>query len=166
MLPMRRDGIRDQRAFNHRRKALQISEARRAHVNAPGMRSSVAHHVVRDLPARRFHGLIRFAGGHAITLGDNLEMVDERFHLRLHLLAVGQHDMRRVGLPRALGHPFQRLFHDARALAHLFYSHLEPRVHVVSVAHGDLEIEFFVGRIRLGLADVPRDAGRRAAWAR
>ena len=132
-------------------KRLQIAEARRAHVHAIRLRRSVAHDVVADLAARRFDRLIHFAGRNAEAFGHDLEVIDERFHLRLHLFALRQHHLRRVGLPGAFRHPFQRLLDDARALPHLFQAHAIPRVHVVFGVHRDFEIELFVARIRLVL---------------
>ena len=101
------DHVGDQRALHHCRRGLQVAEAGRAHVHAVRLRRAVAHHVEPQLAARRFDHLVDFAFRHAEALGHDLEMVDEGLHLGLHLLAVGQHHVRVVGLPRARRHAFQ-----------------------------------------------------------
>ena len=71
-----------------------------------------------------------------------------------------QRDLAVVGDVRSLRQPLHRLAHDLAGLAHLRHPHA---VAVVAVAHGsdrDLEIEVLVGRVGVGLAQIPRVAGR------
>src|SRR5579864_6214005 len=127
---------------------------------AIGPGSTVADNVVSDFSAGRFDGLVNLTGGHSEALGHNLEVIDQRFHLGLHLFAIGQNHVRRIGLPRPVGHPFQSLRDDARALAHFVQTDAVPRVDIVFGPRGDLEIELVVARIGFGFADVEGHAGR------
>ena len=105
-------------SFSITGNACRFAKLGRAHVHAIGFRGPVAHDVISDLAARRFDALVHFAGGNAEAFGDDLEMIDERFHLRLHFFAIRQDHVRRVGLIRTGRHPFQRLGDDLRALPH------------------------------------------------
>src|ERR1019366_7375634 len=98
--PNCRDHIRQQPSFAHLRKRLQIGQASRPHMHAVGLRSSITDDVIAHLAARRFYRLIYLARRHGKAFRDDFEVVDERFHLRLHLFAVGQHYPWSVGLDR------------------------------------------------------------------
>src|SRR5438045_852576 len=79
-------------------QSLHICQASRTHVHAVGFRPTVADNVVSHFAARRFDCLIDLTLGYPKSFSDDLEVVDERFHLRLHLLAVGQDDLRGIRL--------------------------------------------------------------------
>ena len=87
--------------------ACKIAESWRAEMaRGSGFGDAVAHDEVAQFAARRFDRLTNFALRDAKTFGHDLEVVDERFHLRLHLFAIRQNDARRVGPDRALrGNP-------------------------------------------------------------
>ena len=74
---------------------------------------AVAGHVIPHLAARRFYCLVHFALGNGKSFGHDLEVIDERFHLRLHLLPIRKHNLRRVSFDRPARHAFHRLLHDA-----------------------------------------------------
>jgi hypothetical protein len=78
-------------------------------------------------------------------------MVDERFHLRLHLFAVRQHHCGASAFHRPRRHAFQRLLDDASGSPHFLHAHLVAREHVVFGARGHFEIELLVARIGLVL---------------
>ena len=145
--------------MHHVRQYLQIAETRRAHVNAIRLGGAVADHVVADLAARRFDHLVDLAGGHAEAFGHDLEMIDQRFHLRLHLFARRQNHLRRFSLPSAAGHSGECLFDDFAAFPQLFHAHAIPGPHIVAGHGGNAEVEFFVTGIGLALADVPGHSG-------
>src|ERR1019366_6292782 len=97
----RGDYIGDQDPFHHFRHGLEVAETGRAHVYAVRDGGAVTDHVIPKFAARRFNHLVDFAFGYAEALGNDFEMVNEGLHLGLHFFAVGQHDVRRVGLPWA-----------------------------------------------------------------
>src|SRR5712691_392322 len=86
-------------------------------------------------------------------------MVDDRLHALGELLTWRRHDLAVRGLDRAAGETIQRLTANGDALAHLGYSN---QVAVVAVAdcpgwHGERVV--LVAAIRIGLAQVEREAG-------
>src|SRR6476659_3529326 len=154
-----RNGVGNGHTFQHRSQRLEIPEAGRAHENPVRIGSAVADDVVGQFPARRFHHLIDRAFGHPETFGNDFEVIDQRFHLRLHALAVRQYHMWRVRLPRSGGHAVERLPYDAHALAHLFHTYFKTRIHIVRGTNRNFEIEFFVTRMWAILARIHIHAG-------
>ena len=149
--------------FHHERQRLQIDERRRAEMHAQRLWRAIAGDETAQLAARRFHGDKRFARRRRKAFRENLEMVDERFHLRLHLLALRRNDARGVGLDRALvGDLVHGLANDFQALAHLRHAHQVPRIAIGFRPRGHVEIEFFVGGIREAPCDCRRPRPRRA----
>ena len=109
----------------------------------------------------------RFARRRRKSFRENLEMVDERFHLRLHFLALRRNDARCFGLDRAvIGDLVHGLADDFQALAHFRDAHQIPRITIGFRARRHVEIKFFVRGIREGLAVVVSHAGRAKPWAR
>ena len=93
--------------------------------------------------------------------------MDQRLHLRLHLLAVGQNDLRRVGDDASFRQPIERLQADAHALAHLLHAEDVASPDVAVVRDGHVELELLVTRVGHVTADVEVDAGsaqRRAGY--
>src|ERR1035437_2862743 len=154
-----RDHIRDQGPLHHFRHGLQVAETGRAHVYAVRVGGTVADHVIPEFAARRFNPLVDFAFGYAEALGNNLEMVNEGLHLGLHFFAVGEHDVGRVGFPRARGHSVHGLEDDAHALPHFFQAHKVPRVDIAFGARGNFEIELLVTGVGRVLAGVDLQSG-------
>ena len=86
-------------------------------------------------------------------------MIDERLHLRLHLFAVGQDDLGRVGLDGAVGHAVERLLADLDRLAHLVQADDVARPDVAIVRDRHLELELLVAGVGHVAAQIPVDAG-------
>jgi hypothetical protein len=86
-------------------------------------------------------------------------VVDERLHRGGQLVARRQRDLAVVGDVGALGQPVERLLDDLHRLVHLGHADRVAVVVVALGADGDLEVEVLVRAVRLGLAQVPRDAG-------
>src|SRR3546814_12799057 len=104
---------------------------------------------------------IGLAGRNAIALREQLEVVDQRFHVVLPLLAgwwrhlvVVDHDRAGVGFQ-----PAHALFDDPNRLAHLRHAHQVTVVAVTGDADGDIDIHLCVLRVRLLLEQFPGDAG-------
>src|SRR5437763_4380689 len=123
------------------------------------LRSAIADDVISQFPARRFDHLVDFALRHAKPFSDDLEVIDERLHLRLHLLAFRQHHLRRIGRVRAFRHAFEGLLDDPGTLAHFFHANLIARGHVALGLCWDFEVELVIARIWLLLACINGQSG-------
>src|SRR5215471_1297656 len=84
--------VRDDLAFDDFRKRLQVDVRRRTEVAAQRLRRTVARDETTEFTARRFNGDVSFARRRGKSFGENFEVVDERFHLRLHLFALRRND--------------------------------------------------------------------------
>src|SRR5262249_6474531 len=91
----------------------------RPHMYSIWLRGAIADHVIAHLAARRFDSLINFARRHRKALSNDLKVIDERFHLRLHLFAIRQHYFRSIVLDWSFGHAIERLLHDSNGFAQL-----------------------------------------------
>src|SRR6516162_7675898 len=78
------DDIGDDLAFHDFWKRLQIDERRRTEVAAERFGRTVAGDEASEFSARRFDCDVGLAGCGRKSFGENLEVIDERFHLRLH----------------------------------------------------------------------------------
>src|SRR5215468_8793584 len=92
------DDVRDDLPFNKFRKRLQINKRRGAEMATQRLWRAIAGDEATKLATRRFHGDVGLAGRRRKTLSENLEVVDECFHLRLHFFALRWNDARRLGL--------------------------------------------------------------------
>src|SRR6185312_11609216 len=98
------------------------------------LRSAIADNVITHLAARRLDRLVNLAFGNIEAFRDDLEVIDERFHLRLHLLAIGKHNLRRIRLYRTRWQSVERLLHHANRLAQLLYSTHIPVEYIAILA--------------------------------
>jgi len=94
---------------------------------------AVRNNVVTHLAVTAFDSLKHFSGGYGKALCHDFEVMDERFHLRFHLLAVGKHDLGCIGLDGAFRHSVESLLNNLHALSHLDEAHFVtgPAVGVV-----------------------------------
>ena len=107
------------------------------------------------------HRRIRLAFRHMHALGEQLEVVDQLFHVRLHADPRRRRDLvifdnHRTGVFLQPGHA---LLNDAVALAHFFHAHQITVVTVAGATDRNLEVHAVVDFIRLHLAQVPGNAG-------
>src|SRR6266540_1258007 len=101
--------------------------------------------------------------GDAVTLRDDLEVMNERLHRGVELFTRRQDDLSVVRNPRLALHllePVEALRDDSRRLAHLVHAHAVAVVHVAVRIHGNAEVDLVVREIRLVAPHVPVDAGR------
>src|SRR5438309_7433277 len=117
-------------------------------MHAVGLGGAVTDHVIAHFTARRLNRLIDLTRRYSKAFRHNLKVIDEGFHLRLHLLAIGENDLKRVSFYPALWHAVQRLLHNADRLPQLGYPAHVPRKNVAVLAHRDLEFEILVSRVR------------------
>src|SRR5690606_11022514 len=95
-------------ALHHLVHRRQVGEPGRAQVHAERLVRPVADQVAAELALGRLDRRVGLAGRHAVALREQLEVVDQRFHVVLHLLAgrgrhlvVVEHDRAGVGLQPA-----------------------------------------------------------------
>ena len=81
--------------------------------------------------------------------------MDQRFHLRLHLLAVRQDDLWRVGDDAAGRHAVERLLTDFYRLVHLLKAHHVARPHVALGTRRHIEGVLFIAGVGHVAAQVP-----------
>src|SRR5271166_777222 len=134
-------------------------------MHSVGLCRAVADHVIADLAVCPFNCLIDLASWNSKALGDNLEVVDERLHLGLHLFSVGKNNLGRVSLDVALRHSVKGLLADLHRFAHLFHPENKARPDVAIVLDGHLELELLVARVRHVTAQVPVDARCTSRWS-
>src|SRR5690606_13410956 len=96
----------------------------------------------------------------AVTLGVELEVVDQRLHGALHFATLGRHDLA-VGVgyrPDAIlaEQPLHTLAHDFCRLAHLFHADQIAVVAIAVLPHGDVEVHLRIALVGLALAQIPR----------
>merc|ERR1719341_1029357 len=92
------------------------------------------------------------------TLGEKLEMVDERLHGSLHLCPAGGHALGVVGPDIALGHLVQTLLNDPQALPHLQHSHQVAVVAIAVGTNGHIKVHQVICIVRLRFPKIPFDA--------
>src|SRR5712691_5352677 len=102
-----RDHVRDERVAHARRRRLQRDEGRRAELDPPRLRAAVRDHVAAELAARRLDRDVDLALGHAVALGDDLEVVDQGLHRGVELVPGRQHDAPVVHDPRLTLHSLE-----------------------------------------------------------
>src|SRR5262249_41290365 len=83
---------------------------------------SVAADVIAHLSARRLNCLVDLARRYRESLSDDLKVIDEGLHLRLHFLAIGKYYFRSVNLHRTFGHTVQSLPYDPDGLTQFLNS--------------------------------------------
>src|SRR5579875_1691221 len=176
----RRDHVSDHAALAQRRHRLQVVEGGVAEMRPVGPGAAVADGVAAEFALGRLDGRVRLSWRHAEPLGDQLEVVDERFHGLAHDVgdvlgsraqAVGAEGQLRgpadlgvrdhhrvVGGPLA-GEPAEALVDDLERLLDLVHPDHVPAVGVAGVHGGHVELVGFVTAVRLALAQVPRQPG-------
>ncbi len=149
-------------ALGHHVEPLQVGVAGRADFDAVGFRPAGGHEVDAHFAFGAFDGGVDFARRDVEALGKILEVVDERFHARLHFIAAGRADFEVLdfaGLAFQLAFELvEALVDEADTLLHFFHAHEVAVVAVAVFADGDVEVEFIVALVRLGLAEVERIA--------
>src|SRR5260370_37998319 len=89
---------------------------------------TVAGDETAQFPARRFNGNKYFARRRRKPFREYLEVIDERFHLRLHLFALRRDDARRIRLDRTfILDLFESLPDDLQAFAPFRDANQVPR---------------------------------------
>ena len=148
-------------ATGHFIHGSQVRKAWRANLQTVRLVGAVAHDVDAELAFRMLDGGVSLAFGHVETFGEQLEVMNQLFHVGLHRLTVGRSDLVVAGNYRAGIHaqPVHALLDDAVRLAHFFNAHQIAVIAVTGLADRNVEIHLAVNLIRLLLAQVPGEAG-------
>ena len=104
------------------------------------------------------NGGVRFAWRHMHAFGEELEVMNQLFHVGLHRFAVGRCHLVVVGDDRA-GidlQPGDTLLDDAVRLPHFFHAHQVAVVAVAVDANGNIELHPVVNLVGLLPAQIPR----------
>ena len=72
---------------SHLLERRQMREARRAALQPIRLVGAVGHQIDAELALRRFDRGVGLAFRHAVAFGEELEVMDQRFHVALHLFA-------------------------------------------------------------------------------
>ena len=140
--------------FIHRR---EVGKARCAQVHPERLVGAVGQQVAAELAFGCFHGSVGFAFGHAIALGEEFEVMDQRFHVVLHLFAGGRNHLEILQhyVAGVFLQPLHALQDDLGRLTHFLDTHQVAVVAVARHTHRDIEIHLVVHGVGLLLAQVP-----------
>src|SRR5580698_6641646 len=106
---------------------------------------TVACEEAAEFAARRLDRRVRFTRRWRKSLGENFEVVDERFHLCLHLFTSRRNDARSFRAERSFrGKLLHRLADNLQALAHLRDADEVAREAISLSARGYVKFKFFV----------------------
>ncbi len=148
-------------ATRHLVQRRQVREAGRADLQPVRLVGTVADDVDAELALRVLDRRVGLALGHVEAFGEELEVVDQLFHARLHVEPRRRRHLVVVGDHRAVvgAQPVDALLDDAVGLAHLFDAHQVAVVGVAVDADRNVEVHLVVDVVGLVLAQVPHDAG-------
>ena len=149
-------------AAAHEIHRLQMRKARRLDPATIGLVGPVRDQIHAKFTLGCFDSGINLARRHLVSLGIELEMMDQCFHRALHLAALRRHDLAvfrgNSALPCRFTQLRQALAHDFDRLPHLFHANAITVIIVAVFTHRNVEIHLFIKLIRLRLAQIPRSA--------
>ncbi len=116
------------------RSDCRFTIRRRPHPRAIRHRASIADDVVAQLALRRLDRMV--------------DIPDRRLD-----------DLGHLGHERSIRNLFDGLRDDSRRLPHFFHPHKIPIVGIANFTDGNIEIEFRIDAVRLGLAQIPLHTG-------
>ena len=141
-------------------QGLEVHEAGGPDVHALRLRRTVGDDVAAELTPGALDRGVDLALGHLESLGEDLEVVDQRFHGLVDAGPGRRGDLLVLDAVLTGRHLVEHLVEDANRLTDL----VQPdRVAVEAVPVGpddDVEVDLVVAEVRLVAAEVPRVAGR------
>src|SRR5690606_19628715 len=155
------DGIGEHVAARHDVERLQVGKARSADLHAIRLVAAVGNHVDAEFALGVLDPRINLAGRDVHAFGEQLEVVDEVFHTRLHAFARRRSDLVVVDDDGAgvVAQPLDALADDAIAFTHFGHTAQIAVVAVAVHAHGHVELHAVVDFVGLVLAKIPFNAG-------
>lgn len=140
-------------------KPAQVREARRPDLAPVRPLAPVAHHIDAHLALGRLNRAVRLPRRDSVPLGEQQEMMNQRFHILFHRGARRRGNLVILDLDGTRGHLIQALVNDAEGLTEFFHAAEVAIVAVAVDADGDVEVDAVVGVVGGGFAHVPRHAG-------
>ena len=142
------------------RQHLEVDKARRTDTHSIRSRRSVGDYVDTKLAAWAFDRCIAFTHRHLEAFGEDLEVVDERFHRLIDSGPRRWRDLLVLNSVVAIGHLLDALAHDLYRLFDLGQANCEAIEAIPILAHGYVELDLVIGKVRHISAQVPAAAGR------
>src|SRR5439155_12200357 len=169
-----RRNIGQHMAAAHRIDRLQMGKGWRPYLAAIWPVGAVRYQIDAEFTLWCLDWRIDLAGRNAMAFRVQLEMLDCRLHRAFHLGAQGRDDFPVFDRDRPLAcgssEFLEALLHDPDGLAHLLHANEIAIVAVAILPDGNVEIEFGIAFVRLGLAQIPgstrppeHDAGKSPA---
>ena len=137
----------------------QVREARRADLAPVRPLAAITHDKHTHLALRRLDRTVSLSWWNSISFGIEEEVVNQRLHVLLHRRARRRHDLVILHLHGTRRHLIQALVNDPQTLPELLHPTQVPVIAISIHANRDVEFDFVVGVVGLGLADVPGYAG-------
>ena len=134
-----------------------MRKARRAELQSIRLVGAIGDDVDAELSLRMLDCRIRFAWRHVDAFGEELEVMDELLHVRLHLFAGGRRHLvvRGDHRSRVLAQPVDTLLDDLVRLAKFLHSHEIAIVTVAIGAYRNVKLHPVVHFVGLLLAQIP-----------
>src|SRR3569623_1010849 len=86
-----RHHVGEHMAARHFVQRCNMGVTRRAYLHAEGFVGAVGNEIHAELALGMLHRRIGLARRHAVTFGEKLEVMNQRFHIGLHDFALGRH---------------------------------------------------------------------------
>src|SRR5262249_39908492 len=138
---------------------LKMGKGRRTDLALVGSVGAVGDQIDAELSFWCLDSRVDLSGGHVMTFGVELEMLDSRLHGAFHLRAKGWDDLavfhRHGPLTLRQTQSLEALLHDAYGLAHLLHANEIAVVTIAVLADRNIEFEVGIAFIRLSIAQVP-----------
>src|SRR5215470_16454482 len=150
-------GVREHVPAYHLPERAEMREPGRAALDAVGLVGAIGDQVDAELTLWRLDRGVGIAGGDFISFSEELEVVNERFHVFLHELAPWGPHLAVIdhGRSRMRAQPLDALADEAVRLTHLLHPHQITVVAVAIHPERHVEIQPVVDFIGLLLAQIP-----------
>merc|ERR1711976_391161 len=123
----------------------QVEEAGGLDLAPVGPAGAVTDQVHAELPLGSLDGGVGGASRERESLGEQLEVVDERLHRCLHLSSARGHTLSIVSPHVTSRHLVEALLNDPETLPHLRHPHEVPVITVSIAAHGHVKVNQVIG---------------------
>src|ERR1700748_3870835 len=134
-------------------------------MDAIGLGGTVGDDIIVHHAVRCFNGAGCLTSRNAEAFGHNLEVMDERFHLGLHLFAIGKDDLWRVCDDMPFRQAIESLKADLDRLSELLHADDISGPDVANVRDRYVELKLLIAAVRHVAADVEVDAGSAQWWS-
>src|SRR3569832_470597 len=152
-----RHHVGEHMAATHFIQRCNMGVTGRAYLHAKRLVGAVGNEIHAELALGMLHRRIGLARRHAVTFGEKLEVMNQRFHIGLHDFALGRHHFEILGDHRArIGtQPVDALLDDAIGLAHFLHPHQVTIITIAFDADRNVEVLVLVLFVSLFFAYIP-----------